>query len=370
MLWIVGVSVGMFLGGILFLLLFPLVMRGKSRHQPLVQAFQALIPEVILGEQEEEDQPDPEFPPQGTIKVLSLNLAHGRRNGSHQVFQSTEKIKENLEAAAEVIRRECPTVVALQEADRPSLWSGNFDHGYYVAEKADLPYAIHGEHVHGMRLRYGTAILSREPLKDPLSIAFAPSPPTPSKGFVVSSFDWPEKPYPSIDVVSVHLDFALPAVRKQQIKRMVRTLLERDRPRIILGDFNCQWPVRKKTRNGAMRLTGERTLPFLAKSLNLKAYQPECLREYSTFPFGKSRIDWVFLSPELEFCNYQVLPDVLSDHLAVCAEICWNVQTAIAEKEESSHVETNGKATLAQLAEGDEVEELEVKELLEENVQS
>ncbi|NNK32083.1 MAG: hypothetical protein HKP02_03105, partial [Xanthomonadales bacterium] len=34
-----------------------------------------------------------------------------------------------------------------------------------------------------------------------------------------------------------------------------------------------------------------------------------------------ARLDWILVSPGLEFLNYYVVPDVVSDHYAVAADI-------------------------------------------------
>ena len=73
-----------------------------------------------------------------------------------------------------------------------------------------------------------------------------------------------------------------------------------------MGDFNCEWtdphsPLRK-----------------IAEALSLQAYQPEA-EGMTTFPTLKKRLDWILISPELEFVSCKVLPDVVSDHLAVVA---------------------------------------------------
>lgn len=114
-----------------------------------------------------------------TLTVMTLNLAHGRSTGFHQILTSKKKLRSNLEAVAEVMNREGPDVIAVQEADGPSLWSGRFDHVEYIADTAGYPVHMRGEHVLGARLRYGTALISRFALHDPLSVTFPPPPPSP-----------------------------------------------------------------------------------------------------------------------------------------------------------------------------------------------
>ena len=118
-----------------------------------------------------------------TLRVMTLNVAHGRGTGRHQLLTTKSKHQANLDAVAAVLARERPDVVALQEADGPSVWSGSFSHVDYLAGKARFACSVRGAHMEALKLSYGTALLSLLPLKHPLSVAFAPSPPTPTKGF-------------------------------------------------------------------------------------------------------------------------------------------------------------------------------------------
>ncbi|MCA9544840.1 MAG: endonuclease/exonuclease/phosphatase family protein [Myxococcales bacterium] len=243
--------------------------------------------------------------PPGRLRVMTLNLAHGRSDGFHQVLQSKQRIVTNLSRVARVIDREAPDVVALQEADGPSLWSGQFDHVRFVAAETGFADYVRGEHVVGLRTRYGTALMSRVGLTDARSITFRPSPPTLSKGFVLATVPVPGKPGVAVDVVSVHLDFARQGVRRRQVQELVNTLVERPNPRLILGDFNATWG-------------GEETLQALVDGLELVAWQPDA-GDQATFPFNGKRLDWILASPRLSFLDYRVLDDTVSDHRPVVA---------------------------------------------------
>ncbi len=245
---------------------------------------------------------------QSSLKVMTLNAAHGRKRGSHQLFQKRSSIKANLRDIASVFKRERPDLVALQEADGPSIWSGSFDHVRYLAEEAEYLYSVRGEHVRRARNSYGTAFLSNLPLNTPVSITFAPAPPIFSKGAVISTIAWPGNPEIAVDVVSVHLDCARKSVRQKQVEEMKNKLDRRERPVIIMGDLNCDWNSR------------EMTLQYLIEGLKLKAYQPWS-NGLDTFPRWGRRLDWILVSSELEFSNYTVFNDVVSDHFGVSAEL-------------------------------------------------
>lgn len=243
-----------------------------------------------------------------TVRVMTLNVAHGRRDGFHQALQRRDRIEKNLSAIAGELERVEPDLVALQEADGPSIWSGSFDHVRYLASSARFACYLRGEHVKGLDLSYGTALLSQLPLDDALSVTFAPSPPTFSKGFVIGAIGWPGQPDLVIDVVSLHLDFARRSVREAQIAELAAMLSGRKRPLIVMGDFNCEWTSKSSP------------LKRLVETMGLKVHQPEA-RGMTTFPTLGTRLDWVLVSPELEFAGYRTLSSTLSDHFGVVAEL-------------------------------------------------
>jgi endonuclease/exonuclease/phosphatase family metal-dependent hydrolase len=238
---------------------------------------------------------------------MTLNVAHGRSNGVNQVFQSAKRISGNVDTIGALLRREGPDVAVLQEADGPSFWSGDFDHVSSLAERGGFSHSVHGLNVKGAGIAFGTAILSRELPQDALCVTFDPSPPTFSKGFVSASLPFKDDPASRVTVVSVHLDFSRKSVRERQVEKMVETLEGRNGPLVIMGDFNAGW------KEGSPVQT-------LARRLRLKAYEPE-EKGLITFPALKTRLDWVLLSEDLEFVSHEILPDVVSDHLAVVAVV-------------------------------------------------
>ena len=247
------------------------------------------------------------------LRVLSLNIAHGRRSGINQVFQRKETIRSNLRDVAQFLERMGPDIVALQEADGPSRWSGNFDHVGFLAEEAGYRWHTLAPHASSWMYHYGTALISRAPFIEVLGHDFQSSRPTTTKGFVLARValqveDNPEQTV-DIDLVSVHLDFSRESVRQRQIEEMTRALADRSHPLIVLGDFNSDWT----SENSAVRQ--------FADLRGLHAYHPEA-EDLGTYRSGNRRLDWVLLSPELEFTNYEVLPDVLSDHFVVLADVC------------------------------------------------
>jgi len=249
--------------------------------------------------------------PAGALRLMTLNVAHARRQGRHQALQTESALRGNLAAIAAVLRREAPHVVALQEADGPSAWSGGFDHVATLAELAGYPHAFRGEHnpfsLGRFDLSSGTALLARVPLGAPRSLAFGESW-RDTKGFVAATLSGETIEAPPIDVVSIHLDFLAERVRRRQVERLVDHFRCHDRPLVLMGDFNCEWSERR------------RCLELLRRELRLR---PVDGAGHATFPSWRPliRLDWILVSDDLAFAGYETLPDQLSDHLGVVAEI-------------------------------------------------
>ena len=108
-----------------------------------------------------EDVPEKQ---EGDLRLLTLNLAHGRVKG-HQFVQTRNRMEQHLDLVASTLRRATPDVVGLQEADGPSSWSGDFDHVAELSSLAGLEHHYHGDHnrvdMGPVRLKWGTALLSR-----------------------------------------------------------------------------------------------------------------------------------------------------------------------------------------------------------------
>lgn len=249
-----------------------------------------------------------------TLKVLSLNVAHGRKDGMNQLLLSANTIRKNLGDIAAFLARTGADVVALQEADAASHWSGNFDHVALLAEQAGYPVFSHTPHASSWLFSYGTAILSQAAFTETINYTFEPSPPTMNKGFTLAQIVWQAGDGNSllvpVDVISVHLDFSRQEVRESQIQEISQALGDRDNPVIVLGDFNSDW------------LADELVVRSLANDNKLKGYRPED-NSLGTYKSGENskRLDWILISDPLDFVRYEVLPDVLSDHKAVFAEI-------------------------------------------------
>lgn len=248
---------------------------------------------------------------QGPLKVMTLNMAHGRKTAFSQIFLSWQTIHANLMDISAVLKSTGVDIVALQEADGPSWWSGGIDHIALLAQEAGLPWFSRAGYMHAWGLDYGAALLSRKPYQETRAHQFKPSFPIPPKGFLLGRFGW----FPQganggrpvfMDVISVHLDFSQQETRASQIAEMRTVLAGRKAPLVIMGDFNSDW------------LADASVVRVFTRQSGLQVYRPEAV-DMGTY--GSRRLDWILISADLEFLEHEVVPDILSDHLGVTAVI-------------------------------------------------
>ena len=182
------------------------------------------------------------------LRVATLNLAHGRKDNFNQLFVGKKSHQQYLNDIVDVLKQYKPHVVALQEADAASRWSGNFDHVAYLASGAEYPWRTHASNTENWLFSYGTALLSGVPLIESIQLTLescaCSRDPGEKCGLVLAQIEWPFADKDSsriIGIISVHLDFSRKSVRDRQINEIMELLSARNNPTIIMGDFNSEW---------------------------------------------------------------------------------------------------------------------------------
>ncbi len=247
------------------------------------------------------------------LRVATLNIGHGRGVYPHQIFLTKEKVAKNLSRIAYELQRQSIDIIALQEADGPSIWSGNFNHIVSLASLGgnyNCYYGLHNPFKLGkIRVSSGAAILSSYPLYNCESVRFATSWKD-TKGFVIATISIPQWGYKLVDIVSLHLAPWSSKLREKQTELLIEFLnkkrsVKNKHPLIVMGDLNCEYDAKE--------------LKLLTKELNLKCYSSG----KATFPIHMPfrRIDWILISKELVFSCYLTNPTPLADHLMVTADI-------------------------------------------------
>lgn len=290
-------------------------------HRPLRGVILALLVAVSLASNAQAQVPPAK--PDGIFRLLSFNIAHGRGAAVGMNGMPREPVEDRLGDIADLVRRVQPDVVAIQEVDGASSWTGSFDHLALLADRTAYPYRFHGIHHRAtlgpFGIQYGTALLSLVPLENAWSLPL-PSESWHTKGAAGADVVLQGQP---AAVVSLHLDSEGRASRDSQVDRLVAELRKQEHPLILMGDFNSRW----SDEGDAVRR--------LARELRLEAWQADSpgLETFSA-RHPRSRIDWALVDRRLEFVGYGVLSEALSDHLAVWADVRWRTP--------ASKVETSG----------------------------
>jgi endonuclease/exonuclease/phosphatase family metal-dependent hydrolase len=245
---------------------------------------------------------------QPELRVASLNIAHGRGDALNQMLIGQGQIEDNLDAAGTLMTKTGAQVVALQELDVESLWSGGFDHARRLLDASHHDCVTIGLHARTWLYLFGTGLLSSVSLTDPRMTTFEPTPPTTTKGLVSATLHWRDgEQIREVRLASVHLDFSRKKAREKQLEEIISAINESPVPIIIMGDFNEPWDDDSVVRR-------------LVEEAGLVAFQPDA---ENLATYKDKRLDWILTSAELEFVEYAVLDQLVSDHRLVVARLRW-----------------------------------------------
>jgi len=250
------------------------------------------------------------------LRIVTFNIAHGRGLALIQGLTSSRKLRQNLRRIASLLGRLKANVVALQEVDECSVWSGNFDHLDYIRAHAGFPHAafgINNRRAGMMNLSYGNAILSRFPVVDTETIVFGRRK-VGEKGFLFAEIDVGGRIVP---LVNLHLHFSSRRRRLLQLDQLVAWLRGKEHergsgwavPPVICGDFNAP-----DTRDDA-------TASLLGHLHDYGDYTlyPR-LRPTFPSPMPRRALDFIFVPPGCRSVQCEVVHSVLSDHRPVLVE--------------------------------------------------
>jgi endonuclease/exonuclease/phosphatase family metal-dependent hydrolase len=254
-------------------------------------------------------------------RIVTFNIAHGRGLSPFQGLHGRRRFQRNLQKIAKLLDELKPDIVALQEIDENSRWSGSFDHLNYLNALADFPYAVFGvnnRRTGGYHLNYGNAILSRHPIVTSENITFG-NHKVGEKGFLFSEIEVRGHLLP---IVNLHLHYGSRTHRFRQIDQLMEYLnLKRERRRsqwatepILCGDLN----------NPSHRLDATASLfQYFSLQGHYTLHPPKGVRTYPA-PWPRRALDFIFLPPSCRVLHCHVVRCNLSDHRPVMVEFTLN----------------------------------------------
>jgi endonuclease/exonuclease/phosphatase family metal-dependent hydrolase len=287
-------------------------------------------------------------PPVGdTLTVMSFNIGYGRGPAGDEAGPWTrEHITSHLDAIAAQIAESGADLAALQEVDLAAERSHDIDEARYLLErlgwghascvvtweKNHVPFPYWPPSKHYGRMRSGSCLLSRYPIKASTRHPL----PQPDQPFFRNAFYFQR----ALDearvelrgeewvVFNVHLEaFDLDNRHAQaKILRDAIAAVSHDRV-LVIGDFNAIPPGASPREGYAdepeMDFSGDETL---ARSFSGLAFQDAGGLDTALFTFPAlaptRRLDYIFHTPALEALDARALaapPGPHSDHLPVVA---------------------------------------------------
>jgi endonuclease/exonuclease/phosphatase family metal-dependent hydrolase len=254
------------------------------------------------------------------VRIVTLNIAHGRGLNPIQGTTSTERLKRNLRRIGDLIVELNPDVVALQEIDQRSRWAGNFDQLDFLSQHTGMPFSVFG--IHNRRdglinLAYGNGLLSKHPILTSEIVSFGQRS-VGEKGFIFAEIAMGGYRLP---VVNLHLHYRSRAIRFRQLDLLLEFLREKRRAHggewpvlpIVCGDFN------------APKSSSDVTAALLRHLRDLGDYtlHPVKGRTFSS-PLPARLLDFVFLPPRALEPECRVVRAMVSDHRPVLVEFDLN----------------------------------------------
>ena len=155
--------------------------------------------------------------------VVTFNVQHGRRPDG----------VVDVPALAQACASFGADVLALQEVDDLATRSGNVDIAATVAEACDMTWVFGPATTLGTRGRYGNALLVRGDIADVEVVTLANGAHhEPRSAILARALD--------VTIAATHLGIRGDA--EPQLPVVVRALLDRPGPRLLLGDLNLERP--------------------------------------------------------------------------------------------------------------------------------
>ncbi len=234
---------------------------------------------------------------QDQFTVLTYNIRYGR--GLDDV--------QDLDRTRAVLERSHAQLIGIQEVDnRNELRSGSINQSHYLAKSLNMSY--HYTPALNAQAQFGNAILTSFPMVKQDSILLPSSGTNEDRSVSIAEVLVGAQP---VTFMVTHL--GLTQEERLEHVELIRTYLEKiATPVILVGDWN--------------ELPGSPAYKKITEVLLDVA--TECNQEQPTFPYlsrqkneANVRIDFIFVTPEINVVDVEVIQNWSSDHLPVRATL-------------------------------------------------
>lgn len=254
-----------------------------------------------------------------SLRLLTLNIAHGRGLSPYQGLHSAKSIERKLKRIAYLLRRFNADVVALQEVDEDSHWNKRIHLLNALQEASGYKHSylgVHNRRLGRLPLAYGNGLLTKFPIRRAEHQAFGQAQ-LGEKGFLCAELEVEQGILP---LINLHLDFRSRLRRIEQIEHLIQFLEDKHytsdlKPHlspIICGDFNA--------REGKPADAVRHLFRYLLEGLD---YQLFPKKKSKTFPslLPTHGIDFFFVPQSYEVTHCEVLRSFVSDHRPVLLDL-------------------------------------------------
>jgi len=307
--------------GLLFSLGVVLIPYGASRLlSPWRMVTRHALPEPST--------PRPDSVP--SLRLASYNIAHGRGDGHYArnwTGESRAQRLHRLDEIAQLLRTADADVVVLNEVDFDSSWSRGINQARELAERAGYRYWVEERNLDFRVLfwkwRFGNAVLSKHPIKNPRVIDLPAYSRLESllvgkKRGVVCDVEVGGR---TVRIAGVHLCHRSEKVRAESAALLAAMAAESAHPFFVVGDLNSTPPEFKEGNGSTETVNAIRVLDTCERFQRRPVSKPVLTEMTFHSATPRAVIDWILIPRDWEFRNYAVLPSNLSDHRLVSTEV-------------------------------------------------
>jgi endonuclease/exonuclease/phosphatase family metal-dependent hydrolase len=253
------------------------------------------------------------------LRILTLNIAHGRGLSPYQGFHSVRGIERNIRRVAHLLRKVDADIVALQEVDEDSHWNQRIHLLDALQEQTGYPNAflgVHNQRSGKLPLAYGNGLLTRCMIHRAEQEAFGQAS-LGEKGFVCAELETPRGILP---LVNLHLDFRSRWRRIEQVECLIQFLEDKKytfegTPHlspVICGDFNSRSSRPADAVRHLFRYLGEHAYQLYPQGRGSRTF-PSFLPTHA--------IDFIFVPPSYRVLSCEVPRSYVSDHRPVVIDL-------------------------------------------------